>query len=154
MLPVLGGAVHEGLVTLSEEATRSAKKSLTHFEVVARGEVAAACRVRPVTGRMHQIRVHAEMVGHPLAGDLQYGLQRQPTGGASCDRLLLHASSLTIAHPTRRELIKFTAPPPEQFTSAAAGLGVPVEGSALAALAAEEGGAEWTGEAPDTFYEY
>ena len=92
---------------------------------------------------MRQIRVHAELLGHPLAGDQQYGVSAQPTGTRSCERLLLHAHSLRVSHPTRDELVRFTAPPPASFAAAAAALGVPSE--ALAALQSEAG-ADWVGE--------
>jgi 23S rRNA-/tRNA-specific pseudouridylate synthase len=56
-LPVAGGVVHDGLL-LNDKNSFSAKASLTHFDVIARGDAVAACSVRPITGRMHQIRVH------------------------------------------------------------------------------------------------
>ena len=76
---------------------------------------------------MHQIRVHAERRGHPLAGDPQYGggfPELQPT--PPCERLLLHAHSLTIAHPARDDgaLLRLTAPPPPLFLDEAERLGL------------------------------
>lgn len=120
-----------------------AKESLTYFDVLARGEHASACRVRPVTGRMHQIRVHAELLGFPLAGDTQYGVERQPTGEHACARLLLHAHSLRVMHPSRGEAVRFLAPPPKEFAESARALGVPVD--ALEQLQSEAG-AVWLGE--------
>ena len=119
------------------------KPSLTVFDVLARSEHATACRVKPVTGRMHQIRVHADLVGHPLAGDEQYGLREQ-SAHPPCARLLLHANSLQVAHPSRRidgqpQLVRFTAAPPDAFGQAAEGLGLPP----LAELAPS--GVEWLG---------
>ena len=116
-----------------------ARPALTRFEVLARSTSpnsrAAACLVRPVTGRMHQIRVHAEHLGFPLAGDGQYGLERQPRGDDAVARLLLHAYSLRVAHPTDGRLVTFNAPPPEAFATEAAALGVPE--AALARLQGE-----------------
>lgn len=133
-----------------------AKESLTRFDVIARsgggdggGDTGSAvCLVRPLTGRMHQIRVHAEYMGHPLAGDEQYGLEMQATHAPECSRLLLHAHSLLIRHPAAGEvaggggsdLLRFTAPPPDLFAEEAAKLGL---GSAILELQAKGGGAQW-----------
>ena len=121
------------------EGAKSARKAFTRFEVVARGSLGAACRVRPLTGRMHQIRVHAEHAGHPLAGDTQYGVALQPKE-PKCTRLLLHAHSLRVQHPTRPDsFIRFTAPPPDSFAETAELLGV---GETVRELQSG-GGAEW-----------
>ena len=118
------------------------KASLTHFNVLARGERAAACAVHPVTGRMHQIRVHAEHVGHPLAGDTQYGLAAQPTL-PSCNRLLLHAHSLRVLHPTQHKLVTFTAPPPIAFVEEAVALGISVADMSALVGAAKADSVAW-----------
>lgn len=68
-----------GQPTLASADGFPARPSLTRFSVLARGAdgaLATACLARPVTGRMHQIRVHAEHLGHPLAGDSQVGPAR------------------------------------------------------------------------------
>ena len=49
--------------------------------------------LEPVTGRTHQLRVHLAAIGHPIVGDTLYG------GEAGAERLLLHASMLSFAHP-------------------------------------------------------
>lgn len=59
---------------------------------------------RPETGRQHQLRVHAAILGHPILGDRLYGT------AASAPRLMLHAHRLTL--PGGRTL---TAPPPPEF---------------------------------------
>ncbi len=67
--------------------------------------------IRPLTGRMHQIRVHMAAAGHPLVGDNRYG--RRSRKGPS-PRLFLHARTLAIVHPGTGQMIEFTAPlPPE-----------------------------------------
>ena len=48
-----------------------AQKALTHFVALERSDRVVLCEVSPVTGRMHQIRVHAEHAGWPIAGDEQ-----------------------------------------------------------------------------------
>lgn len=74
------------------------KPSVTRFQVLARDEVACRTRVElePVTGRTHQLRVHMQALGHPITGDPLYG---PPGRLPSADRLLLHASMLSLTHP-------------------------------------------------------
>jgi 23S rRNA pseudouridine1911/1915/1917 synthase len=53
-------------------------------------------RVHPLTGRTHQIRVHLKAIGHPIAGDPEYGSGSSPAG---LDRMFLHAQRLEITSP-------------------------------------------------------
>lgn len=57
------------------------------------------CRVRlePITGRTHQLRVHMQHLGHPMLGDALYA---PPAIAAAVPRLLLHACTLALQHPT------------------------------------------------------
>jgi len=67
-----------------------------------------------VTGRTHQIRVHLEAIGHPVAGDPVYGTGTSRKGPAGLDRLFLHAWRLELTSPSDGHLIRATAPlPPE-----------------------------------------
>ncbi len=52
-------------------------------------------RVRPETGRKHQIRRHLAQIGHPVVGDSRWGRTGPPPAGAP-DRLWLHAAGLTL----------------------------------------------------------
>lgn len=107
------------------------------------GEPRTVVRVRLVTGRKHQIRVQLAEMGHPVVGDTRYGKghsRREGTfgaggvgsggGGGSAmattpfaiepleDRsILLHASELSLPHPTRLDTrVRGVAPPPEAWS--------------------------------------
>lgn len=60
-------------------------------------------RVRPRTGRTHQIRVHLKSLGTPIAGDRLYGAGRTPLP-AGLERLFLHARMLTFTTPAGQSL--------------------------------------------------
>lgn len=63
-------------------------------------------RFRPKTGRMHQIRVHAKHLGHPLVGDEIYaGRKRSREDRKWCTRVMLTAVRLKLAHPNRGEMV-------------------------------------------------
>jgi 23S rRNA-/tRNA-specific pseudouridylate synthase len=88
-----------------------AKPSLTRFVVMKRAQNATMLELRPVTGRMHQLRAHAHCAGVPLFGDRLYGGPRQvvqPNGAVlAIQRIALHA--WRIETPT----LKAEAPLPE-----------------------------------------
>lgn len=64
--------------------------------------------VRPHTGRYHQIRSQLAYIQSPIKGDIKYGARRtNPNGG-----IHLHARSISFIHPTLKEPITITAPPP------------------------------------------
>ena len=65
-----------------------------------------------VTGRTHQIRVHLDAIGHPVAGDPVYGTGTSSRGPEGLDRLFLHAWRLELTSPSRGDLIRATAPLP------------------------------------------
>ena len=70
-----------------------------------------------VTGRTHQIRVHLEAIGHPVAGDPIYGTGTSRRGPAGLDRLFLHAWRLELTSPSSGRLIRAEAPLPEALES-------------------------------------
>jgi RluA family pseudouridine synthase len=99
---------------------RRGKPSETKFRILKRYQDWALVEAKPLTGRTHQIRVHAYALGHPLVGDLLYG-------GSFTDLILrpaLHAHSLTFTHPAAGERLIFRAEAPEDFVSALERLGV------------------------------
>jgi len=73
------------------------KTSLSHFGVLERRGGQSYCEVRIETGRTHQIRVHAQHIGHPVAGDDKYGdaeVNKRLREQIGLRRLFLHAASL------------------------------------------------------------
>ena len=68
-----------------------------------------------VTGRTHQIRVHLEAIGHPVAGDPVYGTGTSRRGPDDLERLFLHAWRLELTSPTDGHLIRATAPLPDEL---------------------------------------
>jgi 23S rRNA pseudouridine1911/1915/1917 synthase len=70
-------------------------------------------RVKPDTGRMHQIRVHLASIGHPCLGDPLYGGKSAAAG--FFHRQALHALALSLEHPRSGERLEFVAPLPIDF---------------------------------------
>ncbi len=80
------------------------KPSETRFKVLEQFEQATLVQASPITGRTHQIRVHAQYVGHPLAWDDRYGDPRFDayTKKFGLNRLFLHAANIKFTHPVRK----------------------------------------------------
>lgn len=100
------------MCTADKEYCASPRESLTKLLVLQRGvlngQLATKVLLRPITGRRHQLRLHCEVVGHPVAGDFTYG------GDRTLHRMLLHACRLIL--PTELEHIDASTPDP--FTTA------------------------------------
>jgi 23S rRNA pseudouridine955/2504/2580 synthase len=95
-----------------ERETEGAKSAVTEYAVMeTAGKDFAWVAVKPVTGRMHQIRVHLASLGTPVVGDFKYGGAEARPRGEIENRLHLHARSIDIAHPDGGRL-KVTAPLP------------------------------------------
>ena len=75
-----------------------------------------------VTGRTHQIRVHLDGIGHPVAGDPVYGSGTSRRGPDGLGRLFLHAWRLELAAPGDGHLIRATAPLPDELEEVLEGL--------------------------------
>ncbi len=93
------------------------KPSETRFKVEERFANATLVKASPVTGRTHQIRVHTQYAGNPIAFDDRYGdkvfdSQLSDTG---LNRLFLHASAIKFTHPSTGETLRLEAPMDEQL---------------------------------------
>jgi 23S rRNA pseudouridine955/2504/2580 synthase len=74
------------------------KSSHTKFRVLSKGGGTTLLEASPITGRTHQIRVHAQFAGHPLIGDVKYGRDdvNKTFKKKGCKRLFLHAYELEL----------------------------------------------------------
>ena len=88
------------------------KESETRYKVLKRFKGATLVRAFPVTGRTHQIRVHCQTKGHPIAGDVKYSHPdfEQSMKEQGLKRLFLHAASIEFNHPLTEKRIKVEAP--------------------------------------------
>ncbi|WP_100096105.1 MULTISPECIES: 23S rRNA pseudouridine(955/2504/2580) synthase RluC [Candidatus Williamhamiltonella] len=94
------------------KVSHQGKESQTHFEIEERFTNTTLMKVRPLTGRTHQIRVHALHAGHPIVFDDRYGDPEfeKKLKGCHLNRLFLHALSLEFVHPHSGETIQIKAP--------------------------------------------
>lgn len=91
---------------------RDGKSAETEFRRLERYQGATLVEARPVTGRTHQIRVHAQHMGHPLVGDDRYGDEEvnRRFRQSGFKRLFLHARETELRHPSTGETLRFQAP--------------------------------------------
>lgn len=99
------------------EINPEGKEALTEFKVLKRfADFATLVEASPITGRTHQIRVHAKYAGHAIAGDPKYGDDEfsRIIKGLGGKRLFLHAHALTVKLPDD-SLLSLEAPVEEMW---------------------------------------
>lgn len=103
----------ERMVRVSEDG----KPSHTTFKVLGQYKDATLVEASPITGRTHQIRVHAQFAGCPLVGDVKYGSDdfNQQAKALGCGRLFLHAYKLGFVSPATAEHVEIEAPLPNDL---------------------------------------
>lgn len=85
--------------------------SHTKYEVLQMCHDHSLLRLRPLTGRTHQLRLHMSAIGHPLVGDWLYGTENHDI----ITRPALHSYELWLRHPLSGELLHIIAPIPEDM---------------------------------------
>jgi pseudouridine synthase, RluA family len=132
-LPLLADAdkLHRSIVD-----KRRGKECFSRFETVERYEEYSLVRVKPETGRTHQVRVHCAASGYPIVADPLYGdgkslflskIKRGWRGDSFEERPLLartglHAETLKLTHPDNGSELALTAPLPKDMKAAIAQL--------------------------------
>lgn len=107
------GVMRHVLVREAADRMRTARSprekgqvAITRYRVLDRRGSRALLELLPETGRTHQLRVQIAAMGASIAGDRTYGK-------AAAERLMLHAASLRLEHPTTKRKLAFEAPVPE-----------------------------------------
>ena len=105
--------------TVDSPVGREHLRAITHWEVLAKHGPVALVQFAIETGRMHQIRIHAAELGHPVVGDRTYGdAEKDRRLRVKPKRHLLHAVELSFLHPKTHRRVTFTAPPPPDLVYA------------------------------------
>jgi 23S rRNA pseudouridine1911/1915/1917 synthase len=94
--------------------TDDPRPAITHFELAEALPSTTLLRVRLETGRTHQIRAHLLAIGHPVAGDPEYGTP----GLLGLERQFLHAARLAFAHPVTGAPVDVSSPLPADLAEA------------------------------------
>jgi 23S rRNA pseudouridine1911/1915/1917 synthase len=100
----------------------SGRAATTGYRVGERFEGWTLLELDLVTGRTHQIRVHLQAIGHPVAGDPIYGTGTSRRGPDGLSRLFLHAWRLELTSPSTGRLIRAEAPLPTALVTVLATL--------------------------------
>jgi 23S rRNA (cytosine1962-C5)-methyltransferase len=102
-LTAVSSLVRAGERYVSRPLHAGGERAETRFQLAGTEQAPSVVLAEPITGRTHQIRVHALELGFPILGDTLYG-------GTPAPRLYLHAVELSLKHPVSGEEMKFTAP--------------------------------------------
>lgn len=88
--------------------SKGGREAITDYEVQAQIGANSRLRLKPLTGRSHQLRVHLAHIGHPILG---CDLYAHSNAFKAADRLMLHAEKLTFKHPLSGKQLSFSTPP-------------------------------------------
>ncbi|UCD15842.1 MAG: RluA family pseudouridine synthase [Candidatus Omnitrophota bacterium] len=105
-LPLSRDAKHR--LKMKVSFTKS-KNAYTEIEAIERLSHATLLKIKPLTGRMHQIRVHLKFLGYPVVGDKKYGVKDD------FSNLFLHAHRIGFYHPRGKNFIEFESGLPPRF---------------------------------------
>ena len=111
------------------------RHAVTHYEVLETYPKFALVQLMLETGRLHQIRVHLQHIGHPVAGDAIYGGEQRALNDADTTQLkqalaqlkrqALHARLLGFVHPATGKNLTFSAPMPKDMQQVVDALQMP-----------------------------
>jgi 23S rRNA pseudouridine1911/1915/1917 synthase len=117
------------IMTILPEGSEDGKLAITHYEVIETFGFCSFVKFNLETGRTHQIRVHAQSMGHPLISDGSYGgdkirfmstmanfKQFVDNMFKTCPRQALHAHSLGFEHPTSKTWVQYESIFPDDFS--------------------------------------
>ncbi len=117
---------HKGKVRIDSHG----KESKTIYRVLEQFNGFTFLELQPLTGRLHQIRVHLQSIGCPILCDSLYGqgkvfylssIKKNYKGKENerplISRTALHATSLTICHPLTKKIVTFRSPYPDDFAT-------------------------------------
>ncbi len=97
------------------------KPAQTRFQIERKMDWLTLARLQPITGRTHQIRIHAAHAGWPVAGDMVYGRRANERllaeTGIRPSRHLLHAAEVTLTHPATGQALTLSAELPPDMAS-------------------------------------
>ena len=119
-IAVCHGSPRPAKGVVDQPVGRDRRRAVSRYEVLGRSGPLALVRFDIETGRLHQVRLHAKALGHPVVGDPEHGdaaadrrLRARPS------RMMLHAVELSFLHPATRRRVTFVAPPPAALAAAA-----------------------------------
>jgi 23S rRNA pseudouridine1911/1915/1917 synthase len=134
-VPRESGEIHAAIARHPSHRKRMAvsggdgRDSWTSYHVIERLMYSTLVEAELHTGRTHQIRVHFQHIGFPVAGDDTYGGKQTrrlaDLTGYAAPRVLLHAHKFAFTHPRTKRKKSFTAPWPADFQEALGRLRVP-----------------------------
>jgi 23S rRNA pseudouridine1911/1915/1917 synthase len=109
------GIINEPILRLNPEdiirvVHPSGKECITEYKAEKKYNNMTLVKLKLITGRTHQIRVHMKHIGHPIVGDTLYGNKSSLT-----DRQALHCYEMKFKHPITNEDISLTCPIPEDM---------------------------------------
>ncbi|XBC44170.1 MAG: RluA family pseudouridine synthase [Buchnera aphidicola (Schlechtendalia peitan)] len=115
-IPLLDTTLRNNHIVVSNHI--KGKVSKTFFKIKQQYTNSTLMLITPITGRTHQIRVHAQYANHPIIFDKKYGqinLDNNISNNLFIKRLLLHAVSINFFHPIKKKYITITAPIDKEF---------------------------------------
>ncbi|MGD8172303.1 23S rRNA pseudouridine(955/2504/2580) synthase RluC [Vibrio sp. TRT 21S02] len=121
---VVNAALLKNEVNSIVRVNPNGKPSETRFKILEKFSDATLVQASPITGRTHQIRVHTQYAGHPIAWDDRYGDRRFDayTKQFGLERLFLHAANIKFIHPATEQWMEINAPMERKLEKVLAGL--------------------------------